>query len=208
MMKKLVMLMLVLCPFALAAENALANALANPGFETDPTGTTPGDWAKFDSGFGGLSVHSTAMPRSGTGHMDLSVTGENLFAGVFQDLGIVINPGDKVTFTGWNKSLVDPFNGTRELKIEWHGAPQFRVDSLGPIIGTEYEPFSIEDVAPAGTTGVTVTYALSSFFPGAGPAQVFLDDFDVSIMRIPEPSTVLLGGLALMGMVCGRRRVK
>ena len=194
----------------LTAGIAKANELANPGFETNPTDITPGDWFKFagtccgaDPATTASSVHSTIDPHSGTGHMDLSVSGPFAFAGVFQNLGIVINPGDTVTFTGWHKSVLDPYLGTREAKIEWHGAPQLRVDTFA--LGTAYEQFSISGVAPAGTTGATITYALTTFNPGAAATRVYIDDFDVTIARIPEPSTALLGGLALLGFVARRR---
>lgn len=209
-MRKLLTLSL-LGVFVLTAGIAQANELANPGFETNPTDVTPGDWFKFAGTCCGAdplttaaSVHSTVEPRSGTGHMHLSMSGPLAFAGVFQDLGIVINEGDAVTFSGWHKSVLDPYLGTREAKIEWHGAPQLRVDTF--VLGTQYEQFSISGVAPAGTTGATITYSLSSFNPGAGATQVYIDDFDVTIERIPEPSTALLGGLALLGFVARRRK--
>ena len=208
-MRKILTLSL-LSLLVLTAGIARANDLANPGFETNPTDVTPGDWFKFSGTCCGAdplttatSVHSTVEPRSGTGHMDLSASGPFAFAGVFQDLGIVINPGDEVTFSGWHKSVLDPYLGTREAKIEWHGAPQLRVDTV--VLGTSYEQFSISGIAPAGTTGATITYALSTFNAGAGATQVYIDDFDVSIVRVPEPSTVLLGSLALIGFVVRRR---
>jgi hypothetical protein len=119
-------------------------------------------------------------------------------------LGIVVNPGDMVTFSGYHKSLVDPFNATREVKIEWTGAPQLRVDEFA--IPTDYTQFSLAGVAPAGTTGVTVTYAISSFGEGQGEANVYIDDFNVAIVRVPEPASVMLGLVGLLGLVGFVRR--
>lgn len=186
---------LALLAFAVGVQQA--NAQGNPGFETVPAGS-PGDWSTFAGGPGGVSQHSTLDPRSGTGHMDLQLGGANAFAGVFQNLGIVINPGDTVTFTGYHKSLVDPFNATREVKLEWTGAPQLRVDEF--VIPTDYTEFSLQGVAPAGTTGLTVTYAISSFGADQGEANVYIDDFNVAIQRIPEPASVMLGILGLVGL--------
>jgi hypothetical protein len=201
-MRKLLTLALAMGLVAFAVGTQQANAQGNPGFETAPTGMA-GDWTTFAGG--GAALHSTADPHSGTGHMDLQLNGVNAFAGVFQNLqGVVINPGDTVTLSGFHKSLVDPFNATREVKIEWTGAPQLRVDEL--VIPTTYTQFSLQGVAPAGTTGVTVTYAISSFGPGQGESNVLLDDISVDIKRIPEPTSLMLGLAGVLGLVGAVRR--
>lgn len=186
---------------SLAATGSQAFALGNGGFETVPVGGS-GDWTTFAGT--GSSAHATSDPRSGTGHMQLTLTGSNDFAGVFQ-VGAVtgLNTGDIVTFSGWHKSLLDPFAGTREVKIEWVGAPQLRVDTF--TIGTSYEQFSLSGATPAGVTGATLTYAISSFGPGQGLSVVNIDDFEVTVTPVPEPTTVGLGALGLLGLAVRRR---
>lgn len=190
--------------FAFAAGIAQANLLGNPGFETVPAGGA-GDWNTFAGGPGAVSQHSTLMPRSGTGHMDLQTGGANAFAGVFQFGSVTFPAGATVTFTGWHKSLIEPFNGTRELKIEWVGAPQLRVDEIG-MIPTQYTQFSLAGVAPPGVTAATITYAISTFNPGGGENNVYIDDFEVT--ATPEPASLALVGLAALGLVGIRRRSK
>jgi hypothetical protein len=188
---------------AMATSNAAAqNALSNPGFE-DPTvdmGSAEGNWFRFASATG-ASTESTAMPRSGSRHIDLSIVGANQFAGVYQLLPNV-GAGQTVTFTGWHKSVENPFNATIELKLEWQGNPQNRVDLL--TLGSDYEQFTHTGVAPAGTTGLTVTYAISSFGAGQGDATVYIDDFSATI--IPEPAAFGMLGAAALGLVALRRR--
>lgn len=159
------------------------NLLINPGFE-DPTSTTSpiGNWFRFGSGVDGTSEDSAVMPRSGAGHVDLALIGPNQFAGVTQTLPTPINPGQTVRFSGWHKSVDNPFNATVEIKIEWAGAPQSRIDLL--TLGQNYEPFMYSAVAPAGTTGASVTYAISTFGGGQGDSRVFIDDFSASIAAI------------------------
>ena len=164
------------------APRAEAQALlANPGFES-PTSTTTsmGNWFRFGSGANGTSEDSAVMPRSGAGHVELTILGPNQFAGVFQTLPVPVNPGQTVRFTGWHKSI-GPDQATHEIKLEWQGMPnppQNRIDVLN--ISTDYMKFSHQGVAPAGTTGLVVTYAITTFGPGQGDSRTFIDDFSAS----------------------------
>ena len=72
-------------------------------------------------------------------------------------------------------------------------------------LGSTYEMFSHTGVAPPGTTGLVVTYALSSFGAGqTGNSLVYLDDITVTI--VPEPAAVGLVGLGSLGLVAFARR--
>jgi len=207
-MKRLLVLF-VIFGLALCGVAQAQNELANPSFEDiavpmDPDPIVPTDaanWNEFMSA-NGVSQRVTTMPRTGDASMELIVDGANGFAGVFQTLQREISPGAVVTLSGYHKSLDQPFGATRELKIEWIGAPQLRVDEF--VIGPDYEQFSLTGQAPAGTTGATITYAVSTFGTGQSFAHVHLDDFDVRV--IPEPATVMLLGLAAVGLVGLRRR--
>ena len=204
-------LLAALAVFMLFASQALAqpNLVENPSFE-DPTvdmGSANDVWFRFGSGAGGISSESTAMPRTGSRHIALELVGANQFAGVFQNLNMPINPGQIVNLSGWAKNASSaPFNATQEIKLEWQGMPnppQNRLDDL--TLGSDYEMFSHTGVAPAGTTGLVVTYAISSFGAGqTGDSLVYLDDITVTI--IPEPATVGLVGLGSLGLVAFARR--
>jgi hypothetical protein len=210
-MKKISSAALVVAMLVAGASTASANLLKNPGFEdpTIDTGSALGKWFRFGSGAAGFANQNGTMPRSGAQAVELTTVAAQQFAGVFQTLEspttpgtpLAISPGQTVVFTGWNKAVGD-FFGTRELKIEWTGAPTNRVDSL--VMGSAYEQFSHSAVAPPGTTGATITYAISTFGPNQGDANVFIDDFSVTV--IPEPATVGLAGLALVGLVRMRRK--
>jgi hypothetical protein len=177
------------------------NLLLNPSFE-DVDGTTmlPTDaaaWNEFSSLPGSTSTRDLGMPRTGSASMLLEAIGPNQFAGIFQGLPGVVSGGETVTISGWHKWVAG--SATRELKLEWHGAPQTRVDTieLGPML--DYEEFCLTAIAPAGVTGVTATYAISTFGPGQEEAVVFLDDMTLCV--IPEPASVMLGLIGLLGLV-------
>ena len=204
---------MLLTAFAIAALGAAPavaqNLLANPGFELPTTTTTAmGNWFRFGSGANGSAFDSTTMPHAGQGHIGLEIFGANQFAGVFQNLGIPVFPGQTVTLSGFAKSASGaPFAATQEIKLEWQGTPnppQNRLDDL--TLGSDYEQFSHVGVAPAGTTGLVVTYAISTFGGGQGDSLVYLDDMSVTI--VPEPATVALMGLGGLAVVAMRRRRK
>jgi uncharacterized protein (TIGR03382 family) len=205
-MKQNLLSALAVC-MLVASQAAAQNLVENPSFE-DPTvtmGSANDVWFRFGSGASGSADESTAGPRTGSRHIAFTLNGPNQFAGVFQNLNMTVNPGDEVTFTGWVRNVSGvPFNATQEIKLEWQGSPnppQNRLDVL--TMGSTYEMFTHTGVAPAGTTGLVVTYALSSFGPGQnGNMFVFLDDVSVTI---PEPATGLLA-LGSLGFVAVARR--
>jgi hypothetical protein len=198
-----------LAVFMLFASQATAqNLVENPSFE-DPTvsmGSANDVWFRFGAGANGTSSESTVMPRTGSRHIALQLVGASQFAGVFQNLNTTINPGQIVNFSGWAKNATGAaFNATQEIKLEWQGTPNPPQNFLADLtLGSDYEMFSHTGVAPTGTTGLVVTYAIASGGPGQGDALVYLDDITVTI--VPEPATVGLVGLGSLGLVAVARR--
>jgi hypothetical protein len=206
------LVVLTLC----ASQASAQNAVKNPSFE-DPTvdgaASSLGAWYRFQSGTGS-STESTVDPLTGARHIALEVAGANQFAGVFQRLESLVNPGQPrsispgqtVTLSGFHKLVSGAVAPTSEIKLEWTGAAQNRLDVF--TVSGPYAPFAHVGVAPAGTTGLTVTYAISSFGAGQGDALVHLDDVLVTVVPVPEPATAGLIGAGVLGLVGFVRRRK
>ena len=208
-MKRLSFLVaIVLVVGASAAPRALANALANPGFEQPVTTDGPpfvGSWEAFNGGAGTLSANSNNVPRSGVGHLILAINNtDNTFAGVFQDVPN-LTPGTPVVFSGWNMTTTSPLGLTPEVRIEWRNSAGntevSRTPNLNPTPGAQYTPFTLASVVPAGADTARVVYAIQTFGPEpSNSGTVFVDDTSF----VPEPATPLL--LAVAGLAFGLRR--
>jgi len=196
----------------LAGNQAAANQFANPGFEDPITydgAPFVGSWEGFSGNFGGGSssaANSTAMPRSGAGHVDLTITSQSGFAGVFQDVPNLV-PGSTWTFSGWHKAASDPFNLISEVRIEWRNSVTdmevSRTPNSLPVAGSDYTEFSLTAAVPLGADTARAVYAIQTFDttpPGGG--TVFIDDFSF----VPEPSAVMLLGVGCLGLAGVRRR--
>jgi hypothetical protein len=190
----------------LAGTQAMANSFANPGFEDPITTDGPpfvGSWEGFAGNFGGGSssaANSSVMPRSGSGHVDLTITSQSGFAGVFQDIPS-LSPGSTWTFSGWNKAASDPFNVISEVRIEWRNSVSdteiSRTPNLNPVVGSDYTEFSLTATVPVGADTARAVYAIQTFdtvAPAGG--TLFIDDFSF----VPEPSALTLLGLGCLGL--------
>jgi hypothetical protein len=196
---------------ALSASQAAANLFANPGFEDPVTSDGApfvGSWEAFNGGAGSSSANSAVMPRSGAQHLDLSIMNtNNTFAGAFQDVPGLL-PGQTGIFTGWHKTTTDPLDVGVEIRVEWRNSiannEVGRTPNFTPVPTSDYTPFSFSAIVPAGADTARVVYAIQTFGPQpTNNGTVFVDD--VSFV-IPEPSTLMLLGMMVMGLVVARRR--
>ena len=201
---------IVLVVGASAAPRALANSLANAGFEQPVTTDGPpfvGSWEAFNGGTGALSANSNNVPRSGSWHLILGINNtDNTFAGVFQDVPN-LTAGTPVVFSGWNMTTTSPLGVTPEVRIEWRnstsGTEVARTTNLNPAPGSTYTPFTLSSVVPAGADVARVVYAIQSFTPEpSNSGTVFVDD----VSFVPEPSAPLLFGLGGLAFALTRRR--
>jgi hypothetical protein len=201
------------CLVLIASESSAANLLINPGFEDPITSDGPpfvGFWEAFNGG-SASSVRDTVMPRNGAGHLSLNITGDNTFAGAFQDVEGLI-PGQLMNFTVWHKTLSLPYNLITEARIEWRKTGQAAEVSRTPNVTIPpvdvYLPTSVIAAVPAGADTARVVYAIQSFTNTGLPdlGTVYVDDASLDV--VPEPTTIgLLGfGTLCFGALARRNR--
>jgi hypothetical protein len=209
---------IVFCITALAvvacASQALAvNSLGNASFETpilDVTqpggGSFPflGDWSAFapaNAGFG----NNAAMPRTGVLSGELWLTTGNNFSVIWQDVPVV--PGDIWTYAGYHMTPSSPFDAGIEWRIEWKRADESevsRTENFTAALTGAYTQFSSTVTVPAQAVYGRAVYAIQSFSTNPlGNGIVWVDDF--SFVQVPEPASLMLAGLAGIGLVGLRR---
>lgn len=180
-----------------------------PGFN-DAASSEP--WADVDGGGQGLFF------KAFIGNPPWEPTAGELDADIYQD--VAGTPGMNYILTGWWGGE-DNWSGFNTPGANALFALDF-LDGMGATIssavldleaaglgdptagGLNYEKFSVSGVAPAGTATVRARGSMLDAVFFQDPGQALVTDA-WSLRCVPEPSTVLLGGLALLGMIARRR---
>jgi hypothetical protein len=178
--------------------------ITDEGFIAIGPDTSPGDLGGFVKAFNG----------NGT-------TGDLASLHMYQDVPAVA--GTSYVFSGWigagvNYSGLLPSTPTQTLlTLEFRNAANTVVGSAttnvqasgltsGSCCAFGAKLFSVTGTAPVGATSVRAIFAANNMFLTQNPDQAaFIDDFNLS-PAVPEPASIALGMLGLVGMIGVARR--
>jgi hypothetical protein len=201
--------------------SAGGNFLNNAGFEND-LGFDFSNLSNWNGFFGGpagtyLEAFNTtgATPRSGAKALVTTIRGVEgvtdgfgAFTGHVQFVSNIV-VGATYEYSVWaraNQSL----NGIAEFRIEWQDSNGLEISrnnvQISNLLTTQYQHFSLSDVAPIGAARAAVVVAVASpapFVPDPlADTSVAWDDASLTIVPAPAAAAVL--GFA--GLFAGRRR--
>lgn len=202
-MKTMYLAVLVIASFILVCTPAHANLLVNPGFETGSFGT---DWvgvnAQANSGWGPGAHSGTYQAvvwnnadNVGEAYQEVNVTADQAYAFNIWGVRDIAGLGDESTSAYY-------------MALRWYAdttpLTQDNLD-LGALT-TSWAQQTINAVAPSTATKVQVVFGAD----GTANRASFYDDadFDTTGGPIPEPTSLLLLGSGLVGLVGLGRRTK
>ena len=204
------------------ADVIVSNLVNNAGFE-DPLGfdfSDPSNWNGFFGGPAGTFLEAFndtgATPRTGNAALELTLDGDaafptngtNAFVGHVQTV-TGIGGGEDFKFSAFARNNESDLTGLTEFRIEFRqgGTELARTQiELQSSLTDTFQEFTISGTTPTGTDNVNLVLALTSFNQDVLHSNsVVFDDVSFGI-AVPEPSSLMVCTLGLIGLVSRRRR--
>jgi len=188
------------------------NLVLNPGFETAGANSSlAANWTT-DTAAGGpvYGVRTNDNPHSGSFNYEvfLGSTGAGPVV-QFNQSAIPVTPTDVYTFSFYSDRLAGSAGDVEQYNVQYFNAGNGFVGQSGyqnfnPGSGAYAQTIVTNLVAPAGAA----TAQIFLHFAGAAAPSLTatIDVDDVSFSTVPEPTTMTLVGVGLVGAVLGLRK--
>jgi PEP-CTERM motif len=199
-----------------AGKAAAQNLVLNPGFETaGASSSAAANWFTQFAGTGvaAYGVRTNDNPHGGSFDFQLHVASDG--AGPVEELlqtGMVVSASTAYNFAFFADRLTGSAGDNDQYRIQW-------LNSAGAPIGdtgfhnftpgnNAYGQTSITVTSIVGTVYATIDYHIAGAAATNLTATLDFDDVSLTAATIPEPSTLVLAGLGLVGALVGLRKRK
>ena len=190
-----------------AGQVSAANLIQNPGFETgDFTG-----WSVLNAGFSQVQTpdNGPSAPGSFNAYLSNSIAANNLALQQSTPLGSAV-PG--LVNYSFDEKVVSSLNGGVVFIHIWDiNATGGVIDQgpglLGPYFNSSWGTISGSFTAPANVNHLEIEFDCTTGAAAGSTEVVRIDNVSLSQVAVPEPTTVTLVGLGLLGAIAlGRKR--
>jgi hypothetical protein len=195
-----------------AGQVSAQNLVLNPGFETAGANSSlAANWT-VDTAAGGpvYGVRTNDNPLSGSFNFEALLASVGAGPVVeFNQSAIPVTPTDNYTFSFYADRLAGSAGDVEQYNVQWFNAGNGFISQSGyqgfnPGSGAYAQTIVTNLVAPAGAATATIYIHLAG---AAAPTLSATVDFDnVSFSTVPEPTTMTLVGVGLVGAVLALRK--
>jgi hypothetical protein len=207
-----------ICALALPLVSNATNILVDPGAELQTSTPNPATgygqgWALFNG-----AAFSTDFAHSGTHSLKNAGGGGFSVPGDYQQFAA--NSGQAWTMTGFalTPTAIPAGADFGQLQISFNSGPNGTGANLGTVETSPGNAFASAHVDPTSPVGVWIPLSVTAHAPvgtqsvqlftitiDQNPTAVYFDDLTAS--SVPEPCSLILSGLGLVGLLAFRRKV-
>ena len=213
-MKKVLRLILVLLLTVFIPTISSANFISNPGFESY---TPPGNFSDWTEGGSILVNTDPQFVYEGSASAFLRIPGGSLYQ------GFTITDGSSLYYGAWFRIATDSFASNWDqiqISLQIDSLPWTTIGgSVGNILSASdfawYQSYNsyfsdwflVANTVPVSSIPMNAQININAQNTDAELTKVFVDGAFANSVSVPEPASLLLLGLGLMGLAGVRRKI-